>query len=57
MAENAVSQIYVVEKQRRNLIVISCIFGYSFFILIQNFELPIELKVLSSLLSDDNSIN
>jgi len=57
MAENAVSQRYVVEKQRRNLIVISCIFGHSFFILIQNFELLIELKVLSSLLSDDNSIN
>jgi len=56
MAENAVSQRYVVEKQRRNLIAISRKFGYSFFILIQNFELLIELKVLSSSLSDDNSI-
>jgi hypothetical protein len=37
-----------VEKQRRNLIAISCKFGYSFFILIHNFELLIELKVLSS---------
>jgi len=44
IAENVVSQKYVVEKQRRNLIVISCKFGYSFFILIQNFELLIELK-------------
>jgi hypothetical protein len=45
MAENAVSQRYVVEKQRRNRIAISCNFGYSFFTLIQNFELLIELKV------------
>jgi hypothetical protein len=50
MAENAVSQRYVVEKQRRNLTAVSCKFGYSFFILIQNFELLI-LKVLSSPLS------
>jgi len=57
MAENTVSQRYVVEKQRRNLIVISRKFGYSFFILIQNFELLIELKVLSSHLFDDNSIS
>jgi hypothetical protein len=57
MAENAVSQRYVVEKQRRNLIAISCKFGYSFVILIQNFELLIELKVLSSPLFDDNSLN
>jgi hypothetical protein len=42
-AENAVSQRYVLEKQRRHLIVISCKFGYSFFILVQNFELLIEL--------------
>jgi hypothetical protein len=57
MAENAVSQRYVVEKQRRNLTAVSCKFGYSFFILIQNFELLIELEVLSSLLSNDNSIS
>jgi len=38
MTENAVSQRYMVEKQRRNLIAISCKFGCSFFILIQNFE-------------------
>jgi len=57
VAENAVSQRYVVEKQRRNLIAISCKFEYLFFILIQNFELLIELKVLSSPLSDDNSIS
>jgi len=48
MAQNAVSQRYVVGKQRTNLIVISFEFGYSFFILIQNFELLVELKVLSS---------
>jgi hypothetical protein len=53
MAENAVSQRYVVEKQRRNLTDISCKFGYSFFILIQNFELLVVLKVLSSPLSCD----
>ena len=35
-------------KQRRNVIAISCKSGYSFFILIQNSELLIELKVLSS---------
>jgi len=57
MAENAVSQRYVVEKQRRNLIAISFKFGYSFFILVQNSELLIELKVLSSPLSDDDSIS
>ena len=38
------------------LTAISCKFGYSFFILTQNFELLIELKVLSSPLSDDNCI-
>jgi len=32
-------------------------FFYSFFIIIQNFELLIELKLLSSLLCDDNSIS
>jgi len=47
----------VVEKQRRNLTAISCEYGHSFFILIQNFELLIELKVLSSPLSEDNSIS
>ena len=45
MAENAVSQRYVVEKQRRNLIAILCKFGYSFFIFIQNFELLVELTL------------
>ena len=55
MVENAVSQRCVVEK--RNLFVFSCKFGYSFFILIQNFELIIELKVLSSRLSGDNSVS
>jgi len=45
MAQNAVSQRYVVGKQRRNLIAISCKFGYSFLILIQNFELLIELTL------------
>ena len=57
IAENALSQRYVVEKQRRNLITISCIFGYSFFIHTQNFELLIELKVFFSPFSDDNSIS
>jgi hypothetical protein len=57
MAENAVSQRYVVEKQRRNLTAISCKFGYSFFILIQNFELLVVLKVLSSPMSDYNSVS
>ena len=50
IAENAVSHRYVVEKQRRNLIAISCKFGYSFFILIHNVELLVELKVLSSVI-------
>jgi len=57
MAENAGLQRYVVEKQRISLIAISCKFGYSFFILIQHLELLIELKVLSSPLSDDNSLS
>jgi len=57
MAENAVSQIYVVEKQRINLIAISCKFGYSLFILIQNFKLLIELKLFSGHLSNDNSVS
>ena len=57
MIENAVPQRYVVEKQRKNLTDVSCKFGYSFYILIQNFKLLIELKVLSSPLSDDNSIS
>jgi len=47
----------LLETQRRNLIAISCKFGYPFFIVIQNFELRIELKVLSSPFSDDNSIS
>jgi len=55
--ENAASPRYVVEKLRSNLIAISCKFCYSFFILIQNFELLIELKLRSSPLSDDNSIS
>jgi hypothetical protein len=53
MAEIAVSQTYVVEKQRRNLSAVSCKFGYSIFILIQNFELLIQSKVLP----DGNSIS
>ena len=57
MAENAASQIYVVEKQRINLIAISCKFGYSLFILIQNFKLLIELKLFSGHLSNDNSVS
>jgi len=57
IAENAVSQRYVVEKQRRNLIATLCKFGYSLFILFQNFELLVELKVVSSPLSDDNSVS
>jgi len=48
MAQNAVSKRYVVGKQRRNIIAISCKFGYSFFILIQNSELLVELYGLSS---------
>jgi len=54
IVESAVSQRYVVEKQRRNLIAISSKCEYSFFILIQNFGFLIRLKVLSSPLSDDN---
>jgi len=57
MVENAVSQRYVVGKQRRTLIAISRKFGYSFFILLQNFELLIEIKIFSDHLSDDNSIS
>jgi hypothetical protein len=51
MARNSVSQRYVVEKKRRNLIAVSCKFGYPFFI--QKFELLIELEVISSTLSDN----
>jgi hypothetical protein len=57
VAENEVPQRYVVERQRRKFTDISCKSGYSFLIFIQNFELLIELKVLSSLLSYDNSIS
>jgi hypothetical protein len=57
MAENAVSQRFVVEKQRRNLIAISYKFGYSFFIPVQKFKLLVKSKMLSSPLSNDNSIS
>jgi hypothetical protein len=49
MAENSVSQRYVVEK--------SCKFVNSFFVLVQNVKLLKELEVLSSPLSNDNSVS
>jgi hypothetical protein len=45
-AENAVSQEYVEGEERRNVIAISFEFAYSFVVLIQNVELPVELKAL-----------
>jgi hypothetical protein len=57
MAENTVPQKYVGEKRRRSLLSTLREFGNSFFILIQNFELFLELKALSSPLSDDNSVS
>jgi hypothetical protein len=53
-AENAVSNRYMIEKRRRTLTAISSEFAYSFFILIQIFELLVELKEFSGPLSDDN---
>lgn len=55
IAGNAVSQRYLVEK-RRTIIASSCKFGYSFFYSSPKFyKVLIELKILSSPLSGDNS--